>query len=129
MECTNRGPRSAYPVFSSARNGRLIGSIQYGGASAIAYDGIVYFSHFKDGRVYRQKGGEEPVAITPGMCDSFPHAALLVRSGDETGFRPQRTRTTVSRSLPFIPSRRTSLLQSSKITPSHNPQTSSPRSS
>ena len=65
----------------------MIGSIQYGGASAIAYDGIVYFSHFKDGRVYRQKGGEEPVAITPGMYDFFPPVALLVRSRDEMGFR------------------------------------------
>ncbi len=60
-------------------NGRLIGSIQYGGASAIAYDGIIYFSHFKDGRVYKQKDGGEPEAITPGMSALTPRATLLVR--------------------------------------------------
>ncbi|KAI0752561.1 alpha/beta-hydrolase [Daedaleopsis nitida] len=38
---------------------------EYGGAPAIAYDGIVYFSNFKDGRVYRLKQGEEPEPVTP----------------------------------------------------------------
>lgn len=43
---------------------------EYGGGAAIAYGGVVYFSNFKDSRVYSvvadsEKGGE-PVAVTPG---------------------------------------------------------------
>ncbi|OCH85384.1 alpha/beta-hydrolase [Obba rivulosa] len=37
----------------------------YGGAPAIAYGGVVYFSHFKDSRVYMVKDGGEPEPITP----------------------------------------------------------------
>ncbi|KAL1748330.1 hypothetical protein HDZ31DRAFT_30044 [Schizophyllum fasciatum] len=39
---------------------------EYGGAPAIVRDGIVYFSHRKDNRVYRFRAGEgEPTAVTP----------------------------------------------------------------
>ena len=38
---------------------------EYGGAAAIAYDGVVYFSHLTDGRVYRVSEGTEPEAVTP----------------------------------------------------------------
>lgn len=43
---------------------------EYGGGAAIAYGGVVYFSNFKDSRVYSvvvssDKWGE-PVAVTPG---------------------------------------------------------------
>lgn len=44
---------------------------EYGGAPAIVYDGVGYFSHMVDGRVYcvglkAEAGGTEPEAITPG---------------------------------------------------------------
>ncbi|KAI0060422.1 alpha/beta-hydrolase [Artomyces pyxidatus] len=38
---------------------------EYGGAAAIVYDGVLYFSHIGDGRVYKCAKGSEPVAITP----------------------------------------------------------------
>ena len=39
---------------------------EYGGAAAIVHGGVVYFSHYNDGRVYRVKDGGDPEAITPG---------------------------------------------------------------
>jgi len=43
---------------------------EYGGAPAIIYNGVAYFSHMVDGRVYRvalqAEDGVEPEAITPG---------------------------------------------------------------
>lgn len=39
---------------------------EYGGAPAIVHNGTLYFSHIKDGRIYRAKEGEEPEAVTPG---------------------------------------------------------------
>lgn len=41
---------------------------EYGGAAAIAYDGVLYFSHLTDGRVYRVSEGTQPKAVTPGKC-------------------------------------------------------------
>ncbi|KAG5634963.1 hypothetical protein H0H81_000199 [Sphagnurus paluster] len=38
---------------------------EYGGAAAIVYNGIAYFSRLSDGRVYRLKIGGEPEAVTP----------------------------------------------------------------
>ncbi|THH26456.1 hypothetical protein EUX98_g7730 [Antrodiella citrinella] len=38
---------------------------KYGGAATKAYNGVVYFSNFKDGRVYAVKEGGQPEAITP----------------------------------------------------------------
>ncbi|TDL23512.1 alpha/beta-hydrolase [Rickenella mellea] len=38
---------------------------EYGGAPAVVYDGIVYFSNFEDGRVYKIVGQGEPIAVTP----------------------------------------------------------------
>ncbi|KAH7886673.1 Alpha/Beta hydrolase protein [Phlebopus sp. FC_14] len=38
---------------------------EYGGAAAIAYDGIVYFSHFADNKVYAVKGDNSPEPVTP----------------------------------------------------------------
>lgn len=44
---------------------------QYGGAAARAYGGVIYFSNFKDGRVYSLKEGEEPEPVTPGKHTLF----------------------------------------------------------
>jgi dipeptidyl aminopeptidase/acylaminoacyl peptidase len=38
---------------------------EYGGGSWTVQDGVVFFSNFADGRLYRQEGGAEPVALTP----------------------------------------------------------------
>ncbi|MFO7662043.1 MAG: prolyl oligopeptidase family serine peptidase [Chloroflexota bacterium] len=38
---------------------------EYGGGEFAVYDGIVYFSHFVDNRLYRQIPGAMPEAITP----------------------------------------------------------------
>ncbi|KII84782.1 hypothetical protein PLICRDRAFT_45589 [Plicaturopsis crispa FD-325 SS-3] len=38
---------------------------EYGGGAAIASDGIIYFSNFPDGRVYKVKEGSTPEPITP----------------------------------------------------------------
>jgi hypothetical protein len=39
---------------------------EYGGAPAIVHNGITYFSHYGDGRIYQVKEGGEPEAVTPG---------------------------------------------------------------
>ncbi|TCD67717.1 hypothetical protein EIP91_012014 [Steccherinum ochraceum] len=38
---------------------------EYGGGAATAHNGVIYFSNFKDGRVYALKEGGQPEAITP----------------------------------------------------------------
>jgi dipeptidyl aminopeptidase/acylaminoacyl peptidase len=38
---------------------------EYGGAAYVVSDGVVYFSNFSDGRIYRATGSGEPHAITP----------------------------------------------------------------
>ncbi|KAF9242826.1 Alpha/Beta hydrolase protein [Melanogaster broomeanus] len=38
---------------------------EYGGAAAIAYNGVLYFSNFVNNRVYAVKEGSDPVPITP----------------------------------------------------------------
>lgn len=38
---------------------------EYGGGDYVVRDGIVYFANFADQRVYRQRPGETPEAITP----------------------------------------------------------------
>lgn len=53
---------------------------EYGGASAIAHGGIVYFSDYGsdgNGRVYRVKEGDEPEAVTPGK-----NLNLLIKNED-----------------------------------------------
>src|SRR3954453_12027270 len=43
---------------------------EYGGASWTVADGVVYFSNFADGRLYRMRGGEvAPQALTPAPSD------------------------------------------------------------
>lgn len=39
---------------------------EYGGAAAVVFGDIIYFSHFADDRVYKTVKGGTPVPITPG---------------------------------------------------------------
>ena len=57
-------------VFGLSWNART-GVHEYGGTSAVVHDGVVYFSHFTDGRVYRVKDGQDPVAVTPSAYFLF----------------------------------------------------------
>lgn len=50
---------------------------EYGGAAAIAYDGIIYFSNEKDGRVYRVINGKQPEAVTEGAFQVHIFVSLL----------------------------------------------------
>ncbi|KAI0791405.1 alpha/beta-hydrolase [Abortiporus biennis] len=50
-------------LFGPGWNARS-GVHEYGGGAARAYDGVVYFSNFADGRVYSVKGIQEPEPIT-----------------------------------------------------------------
>lgn len=52
-------------VFGKGWNART-GVHEYGGASALVYAGVAYFSNFGDGRVYKVAGGAEPTPVTPG---------------------------------------------------------------
>ncbi len=38
---------------------------EYGGSAYAVHDGVVFFSNFRDGRLYRQDRGREPRPITP----------------------------------------------------------------
>ncbi|KAI0329778.1 alpha/beta-hydrolase [Cubamyces sp. BRFM 1775] len=70
---------------------------EYGGAPAVAYDGVIYFSNFKDSRVYRLKEGETPEAITPENANhryakfavhpKQPHLLVAIRE-DHTNPQP-----------------------------------------
>ncbi|KAK7028292.1 peptidase-S9 domain-containing protein [Favolaschia claudopus] len=72
----SRPSESGRCVLVESRTGRdLVGKqwnvrtgvMEYGGAPAIVHDGLAYFSHFGDGRVYAVdvKEGSEPRAVTP----------------------------------------------------------------
>ncbi|KAI8996684.1 alpha/beta-hydrolase [Trametes punicea] len=70
---------------------------EYGGAPAVAYDGVIYFSNFKDNRVYRLQKGEAPEPITPenpnhryaklAVHPKHPHLIVAIRE-DHTDPRP-----------------------------------------
>jgi len=66
---------------------------EYGGASAIVHNGIVYFSNYGadgHGRVYRVKEGDEPEAVTPGETPMMTIGTDLGRLG--CSFVEKRTR-------------------------------------
>jgi dipeptidyl aminopeptidase/acylaminoacyl peptidase len=60
---------------------------EYGGGAYLVHQGTVYFSNFADQRLYRQKPGSEPSAITPeiawryadGVVDSSRDRLICVR--------------------------------------------------
>lgn len=49
---------------------------EYGGASYLVAEGIIYFSNFADQRIYRQKPGEEPQPLTPEAPFFYADAVL-----------------------------------------------------
>lgn len=49
---------------------------EYGGGAHVLADGVVYFSNFDDGRLYRQRPGEDPEPITPP--ERLRYADLIV---------------------------------------------------
>jgi dipeptidyl aminopeptidase/acylaminoacyl peptidase len=54
---------------------------EYGGASFLAADGVLYFSNYDDQRLYRVDGGGEPRAITPEVKLRYADAVLDRRRG------------------------------------------------
>lgn len=67
----------AKDVFDDKWNART-GVEEYGGASAIVYDGVVYFSNYSDSRVYAVKGsGSAPVPVTPGKSNVCQFRGIL----------------------------------------------------
>jgi len=60
---------------------------EYGGGEFFVHEGTVYFSNFSDQRLYRQKAGAAPEAITPdksyryadGIFDTHQNRLILVR--------------------------------------------------
>jgi dipeptidyl aminopeptidase/acylaminoacyl peptidase len=48
---------------------------EYGGGAYLARDGTVWFTNFKDQRLYRQDSGQPPIAITPAQ--DIRHADLV----------------------------------------------------
>lgn len=60
-------------VFGPGWNART-GVHEYGGAASIVHGGVLYFSNFKDGRVYALKVEDEkskPIAVTPGASHTL----------------------------------------------------------
>ena len=49
---------------------------EYGGASFMVHDGIVYFSNYADQRIYRQQPGEAPAPLTPEKAWRFADAIM-----------------------------------------------------
>src|ERR1700730_7198327 len=52
---------------------------EYGGGSYLAREGTVWFTNFKDQRLYRQDPGRPPVAITPAK--DIRHADMVLDEG------------------------------------------------
>ncbi|MEY3866307.1 MAG: hypothetical protein RLZZ338_198 [Cyanobacteriota bacterium] len=69
---------------------------EYGGASFIVKDGIVYFSNFADQRLYRQLINQEPVPFTPenncryadGIFDALRNRVICVQEDHTSGKEP-----------------------------------------
>ncbi len=80
---------------------------EYGGGAYLARDGVVWFTNFKDQRLYRQDPGRPPVAITPAqdirhadLVFDQRHEQLIAVREDHTTDMPQAVNTIVSRTCP-----------------------------
>lgn len=66
---------------------------EYGGGAYLTSEGIVWFTNFKDQRLYRQQPGGDPVAISPAkdirhadlVLDSARNRLIAVREDHSTG--------------------------------------------
>ncbi len=75
---------------------------EYGGAAYTVHKGTVYFSNFKDQRLYRHTPGSEPQPITPevdlryadAVIDNHRNRLICVREDHTTG-KPQAVNTIV----------------------------------
>ncbi|HKV85345.1 MAG TPA: S9 family peptidase [Ktedonobacterales bacterium] len=77
---------------------------EYGGVSYTVHSGVIYFSNFRDQRLYRQRPGEEPAPITPeaklryadGVVDERRNRMICVREDHrESDLHPINTLVTV----------------------------------
>ena len=72
---------------------------EYGGRSMLVSNGVVWFTHFTDQRIYRMVIGEAPVAITPedkirfGACelDANRDRLICIREDHRSVGEPQNT--------------------------------------
>jgi len=76
---------------------------EYGGGAYLVRDGVVWFTNFKDQRLYRQDSGRAPVAITPAqdirhadIVFDARHQRLIAVREDHTTDMPQAVNTIVS---------------------------------
>ncbi len=80
---------------------------EYGGGTYVVHNGTVYFSNFKDQRLYRQPVGAQPEPITPasvdiryadGVFDTKRNRLIIVRE-DHTAKAPQAVNSIVAVNL------------------------------
>ena len=72
---------------------------EYGGRSMLVNNGVVWFTHFNDQRVYRMVIGEAPVAITPAAnvrfgafeLDAPRHRLICIREDHRVSGEPENT--------------------------------------
>ncbi len=72
---------------------------EYGGGAYVVLDGVIYFVHFADQRLYRQQPGGEPQALTPAEACRYadfvldaPRSRLIcVREDHRGGGEPVNT--------------------------------------
>src|SRR6266550_3273381 len=76
---------------------------EYGGGAYVVRDGVVWFTNFKDQRLYRQDPGRPPIAITPDedirhadLVFDPRHQRLIAVREDHTTDMPQAVNTIVS---------------------------------
>src|SRR2546429_1873371 len=65
---------------------------EYGGGAYLARDGVVWFTNFKDQRLYRQDPGRPPVAITPAQDGRHAHLVFDQRHQRLIAIREDHTR-------------------------------------
>ncbi len=77
---------------------------EYGGGAYAVFDGVIYFVHFPDQRLYRQRPGGTPEVLTPAegyryadfVLDSRRNRLICVREDHTQGGKPINTIVAVS---------------------------------